>query len=359
MEDIQKIIQENKYLTVKDSSKKLKISLSQVYFYINYFKIECKRYKGKKYLSPEKIELIKRNIIRKNKTQITMLKSDKVSENSKTGIRGVFYVNKTKRYEARIQVKGKAIYLGQFKNIEDAKEARFRGEVKYFKPIIERDKYIKELPYSIIRQKFGMLFVLEKSNRKKKTEPLYKCLCDCGKIKYTTLYNLKNGLVKSCGCFDRRKDITGMKFGRLTAIKMMEEKTPRKGAIWLWECDCGNVVSRPLNNVLHTHDINNKSCGCLRKEQYAKMTKFLGVHNVEGTCIERIRAKNLNTNNTSGIKGVVWDKSRRMWQARIRFKGKYYFLGRFYNKNDAAKVRKDAEEKLHGPFLEWYYSQGT
>ena len=34
--------------------------------------------------------------------------------------------------------------------------------------------------------------------------------------------------------------------------------------------------------------------------------------------------------------------------------GQNYFFGYYSNKKDAIAARKEAEEKLHGPFLEWY-----
>jgi hypothetical protein len=39
---------------------------------------------------------------------------------------------------------------------------------------------------------------------------------------------------------------------------------------------------------------------------------------------------------------------------RIQFQGKHYHLGYFDKTEDAAAARAEAEEHLHGPFLEWY-----
>lgn len=61
-------------------------------------------------------------------------------------------------------------------------------------------------------------------------------------------------------------DITGQRFGRLTAIKLIpkEERTwSNKERAWLCKCDCGNetiVRQRSLRSARMT-----KSCGCLRK----------------------------------------------------------------------------------------------
>lgn len=50
-------------------------------------------------------------------------------------------------------------------------------------------------------------------------------------------------------------------------------------------------------------------------------------------------------NNKSGHTGVVWDKSVNKWRAEINIKNKSITLGRFINKEDAIKCRKQAEIK--------------
>ena len=49
--------------------------------------------------------------------------------------------------------------------------------------------------------------------------------------------------------------------------------------------------------------------------------------------------------NTSGIKGVCWDKSCNKWLSRIKINGKQKHLGRFNNKLEAREVyRKEAKD---------------
>jgi len=55
-------------------------------------------------------------------------------------------------------------------------------------------------------------------------------------------------------------------------------------------------------------------------------------------------------NNKSGIKGVCWDKKNSKWLSQIRINNKNIFLGLYTNIEEAAKMRKDAEIKLHGEF---------
>jgi hypothetical protein len=51
-------------------------------------------------------------------------------------------------------------------------------------------------------------------------------------------------------------------------------------------------------------------------------------------------------NNTSGFKGVHWDKVRKAWAAQISVDNKKLFIGRFDQKEDAAKAY-DVKAKLH------------
>ena len=57
--------------------------------------------------------------------------------------------------------------------------------------------------------------------------------------------------------------------------------------------------------------------------------------------------------NTSGQMGVGWNKQTQKWRSIVHVEGKGVFLGAFKNKEDAIKVRKQAEieygfHKNHG-----------
>lgn len=60
----------------------------------------------------------------------------------------------------------------------------------------------------------------------------------------------------------RCKDITGQRFGRLTAIRW-EGWTDTWGSRWLCRCDCGKEVSVLKNNLMRG---KTQSCGCLRRD---------------------------------------------------------------------------------------------
>ena len=54
------------------------------------------------------------------------------------------------------------------------------------------------------------------------------------------------------------------------------------------------------------------------------------------------------SNNTSGIIGVSWDKQRQRWMALIRVDRKLIKIGNYHNKEDAIKSRLQAELKYFG-----------
>lgn len=55
-------------------------------------------------------------------------------------------------------------------------------------------------------------------------------------------------------------------------------------------------------------------------------------------------------NNSSGITGIYWGKSRERWCAHIAAGKKRIFLGRFASLEDAVKARRKAEDTYHGQF---------
>lgn len=66
-------------------------------------------------------------------------------------------------------------------------------------------------------------------------------------------------------------DITGLKFGKLTAIKRISSKL--RATRWQFICDCGRTHEASINNVKNG---SVKSCGCLKRIAYHKTHGMFG-----------------------------------------------------------------------------------
>lgn len=161
------------------------------------------------------------------------------------------------------------------------------------------------------------------------------------------------------------KDLTGLKFNRLTVLGLGERN--KFGQVqWKCKCDCGNVV---LATTTYLKSGHTKSCGCLNRENASKRLKSAKFVNSrekyrkdnflkEGTSLALIKnTGKLRKNNTSNTTGITYNKQNKNWRASIFFKGKKINLGSFKNIDDAIKARKEAEDKYFKPILEKYKEQ--
>ena len=69
-------------------------------------------------------------------------------------------------------------------------------------------------------------------------------------------------------------------------------------------------------------------------------------------CTQMYNGRNLSikSNNTSGFSGVCWDKSRKLWTARLKINYKDMHLGRFAHIEEAISARLFAESYYYGEF---------
>ena len=131
----------------------------------------------------------------------------------------------------------------------------------------------------ITGKRFGRLLVLEETCKRINGSIVWLCRCDCGNIKEISSKNLGRNTT-SCGCYqlevarrigkETAKNLTGIKFGKLTALRFTGKK---KGNNYIWECrcDCGNITEVPTSYL----GKDTKSCGCLVAETSAALMKSL------------------------------------------------------------------------------------
>lgn len=71
----------------------------------------------------------------------------------------------------------------------------------------------------------------------------------------------------------------------------------------------------------------------------------------EATRVQNNANQGLRADNTSGVKGVSWERRPGKWRAEVSVNGKNRRLGLFVNLADADVVVRAAREALHGEFV--------
>ena len=232
--------------------------------------------------------------------------------------------------------------------------------------------------------RIGKLTVLEPTEQRVRNAVVWRCRCDCGNEILVESRRLKQGVIYSCGCEPspdeadkNRKDLTGLRFGKLTVLGRSGNKAKDGNLLWLCKCDCGNTIEMTKRRLITG---NTRSCGCGKKRplkdwtgkkfgmltvvSYAGKEKGFhlwhcrcdcgNLHYTDGTCLEMLRPEVMYKTNTSGVKGVYYSKKRKKWIAQIMFRQKCYYLGGYDQIKDAAEARAEAEKNIFGDFIKWY-----
>lgn len=98
--------------------------------------------------------------------------------------------------------------------------------------------------------------------------PPYKwiCKCSCGNTTSVIGSSLRDGSTKSCGCLSsdvRSLDLRGKIFGKLTAIKIVEnyaKNSNNTNNYWQCKCSCGNLHTTQATKLVHGRCTQCKKC---------------------------------------------------------------------------------------------------
>jgi len=131
---------------------------------------------------------------------------------------------------------------------------------------IKREKDLKK-DEDISGQRFYKLTSISRAENAGKYGE-WKCLCDCGNETIVSIYSLKSGTIKSCGCLRHApaynaKDFTGSKFGMLTAVERLP-KYNGKGTFYRCICECGIEKIVCSGNLTSGH---TRSCGVINHQK--------------------------------------------------------------------------------------------
>lgn len=139
----------------------------------------------------------------------------------------------------------------------------FQGKTKADIRAIARKNGIKRLKdlkkdCDITGKKYGMLTAVSRLD-----EERWLCKCDCGNETEVSIYSLLNNNIKSCGCLRHRsavnaKDFTGMRFGMLEVVEKLSRYNGTKETFYRCRCDCGKEKIIRSGNLSSGH---TRSCG--------------------------------------------------------------------------------------------------
>lgn len=214
----------------------------------------------------------------------------------------------------------------------------------------------------LTNNRYGKLTVIkreggyyDKSGKYKDSQWL--CQCDCGNQVVVRKSSLTTGCTQSCGCLKKYNtyDLSGDCGIGYTS----------KGDKFYFDLDDYNLIKDYCWFSSHGYictSINGKIVPIYRLILGILDTQILIDHRNHNkadnqksnlrivTCSQNNMNKSIQSNNTSGVTGVVWYKTTNKWKAQIKINNKNIHLGYFADFDDAVKARKKAEEKYFGEY---------
>lgn len=214
-------------------------------------------------------------------------------------------------------------------------------------------------------RQFGKLKVLHLNIERtiENHRPCWVCQCKCGKIKTILEYNLIAGKSTSCGCGHSRNvyDLDSADYGigytaNGTKFLFDKEDYPLIKQ-YSWHTDIEGYIIAKYNNsqgkgIIKMHRLimgvtdpsipidhihHNKADN--RKSELRIVTQRENAYN-----------RKLSKSNKSGHTGLYYSKIRNGWRTYITVDGKTIHLGYFPTKEEAIKIRNEAEEKYFGEY---------
>lgn len=197
------------------------------------------------------------------------------------------------------------------------------------------------------------------------------CECSCDEHNQVVVRgeHLKSGQTQSCGClritsnkkYNRYKlnledeyGLYGIGYCTNTGREFyfdMDDYGKIKDICWCesvthgLHCIVGNITNQKKTIAMHIF-LGYRGYDHADRNELNNRRYNLRV----ATSIENGQNKSVSTRNTSGVVGVSWCKRDQKWESYIKYDGKLIRLGKFENKEDAIKIRLDAETKYFGEF---------
>lgn len=211
-------------------------------------------------------------------------------------------------------------------------------------------------------EKYGVLCV-ESFHGFKNRKSLWKCKCSCGNTTIVQIDNLKNGHTKSCGCMKIKANRSQMKYHIENGVAKVYTSSGKCFLVDIEDIDRIISSSWSISSSGYVH-ATIKGKDVLLHRYLVGAQEGKQVDHISGDKLDNRKSNlricsalenNKNTKisklNTSGIKGVHYDKHAKKWRAVITCNGKYMHLGLFTSMEDAGKARQKAEKLYFGEYM--------
>lgn len=207
-------------------------------------------------------------------------------------------------------------------------------------------------------QKFGRLTALERVGRTKHGDLLWRCKCDCGNEHVTSSDHLKSGCTKSCGC------LSGEQHHGMWGTRLFETYKSMKA-----RCCNPNCESYPKyggRGITICDEWLNPKDGKTRFFQWALENGYsddLTIDRIDvngnyepGNCRWTTRSvqsfNRRKMKSKSGIRGVYYRNHDQKYEVRISVENQKIALGYYDNIDDAIAARQAGELKYYGQVLD-------
>lgn len=135
-------------------------------------------------------------------------------------------------------------------------------------------------------QRFGRLTAKSLSSvRTASNAAMWNCVCDCGKKARVRSASLTTGNTTSCGCA-QSEDLTGKQFNYLTVLAKHPKRNADRKVQWRCLCHCGKKIVTAGVRLTSGH---TKSCGCTSSKIKDLTGKQFGYLTVLGLAYDKAR----------------------------------------------------------------------
>lgn len=220
-------------------------------------------------------------------------------------------------------------------------------------PIVKLKRRYKKIP--MVGKKFGRLIVIEEAGYDKRDKPLWKCVCDCGRIKIILGESLRSGTTKSCGHHRVGGGSGGQSSHGMSKTpeyhawaSMLQRCRNPKSAEYYRYGGRGIIVCEEWYDFVAFYNDMGKRPNGLTLERIDNNKGYDKNNCVWTTRIKQARNRRLQNSNKTGAAGVSFCKQYQKYLVEITADHKTYFLGYHIDIADAIAARKAGEEKYWG-----------